>query len=632
LSVNSKIEFAAIPSIEAGEIEPARAEVEQSKTTDITSWIARAFIILLALGTAWHTWAHWGDFQIDNGREIYVPAAILQGKLLFRDLWYMYGPLAPYVQALLFRIFGVHLLVLYLFGLTLTIGSALLTFEIARKFDLGPAASVLPSIFFILEAFYPFIFNFVFPYSYAASLGSFLGLACLYFAVIYSSGMRPVHLGMAALFGAFALLTKQEFGVACLALVGFLAVVPPLIQRSVREFAQNLAICVAGLSPAIAGYGWFTWKLSARLIFFENWISTPGTYFMRTFSKRTMATQGFRFNPNELIPAVVMAALTILLWYLLGYLNALAVKKRRLQPRFAVMVGLLDILTAVMIILHARGPANLLYIFLAQSIFPKGIIFLGLFFIGEAVWKLWRNPAFSSALPEAALGIYATLVSVRVMMELAPSVDNYGVFFNVPIFLVFIILVVKAVRRGSSSLEPRSSNVLVAYLMGAEAVLLCITLFPNPRRLPVPLKTDLGTFYTKADVAVLFPQIISFMKSHTKNGKDILVVPEPPSLYAFAGMQAPTRWYSLTPGVVDPAQEVEFIRQAEASDVRYVLISNRAVSEYGVAPFGFGYNQSIYQWITANFRQVGRFGPLRDSFPDVYVVDIFERKGLEAGK
>ena len=97
MSVNSKIEFAAIPSIEAGEIEPARAEVEQSKTTDITSWIARAFIILLALGTAWHTWAHWGDFQIDNGREIYVPAAILKGKLLFRDLWYMYGPLAPYV-------------------------------------------------------------------------------------------------------------------------------------------------------------------------------------------------------------------------------------------------------------------------------------------------------------------------------------------------------------------------------------------------------------------------------------------------------------------------------------------------------------------------------------------------------
>ncbi len=33
-----------------------------------------------------------GDFQIDNGRELYVPVSILHGKLLYRDIWYMYGP------------------------------------------------------------------------------------------------------------------------------------------------------------------------------------------------------------------------------------------------------------------------------------------------------------------------------------------------------------------------------------------------------------------------------------------------------------------------------------------------------------------------------------------------------------
>ncbi len=43
---------------------------------------------------------HWGDFQIDNGRELYVPVSILHGKLLYRDIWYMYGPLAPYQPSL----------------------------------------------------------------------------------------------------------------------------------------------------------------------------------------------------------------------------------------------------------------------------------------------------------------------------------------------------------------------------------------------------------------------------------------------------------------------------------------------------------------------------------------------------
>ena len=62
-------------------------------------WIARAVIVGVAAALAWYTWGHWGDFQIDNGRELYVPAEILKGKMLFRDLWYMYGPLAPVREA-----------------------------------------------------------------------------------------------------------------------------------------------------------------------------------------------------------------------------------------------------------------------------------------------------------------------------------------------------------------------------------------------------------------------------------------------------------------------------------------------------------------------------------------------------
>ena len=69
----------------------ATSSYAESRSTS-AEWIARAAIILIASGMAWYTWGHWGDFQIDNGRELYVPVSILHGKLLYRDVWYMYGP------------------------------------------------------------------------------------------------------------------------------------------------------------------------------------------------------------------------------------------------------------------------------------------------------------------------------------------------------------------------------------------------------------------------------------------------------------------------------------------------------------------------------------------------------------
>ena len=64
---------------------------------------ARAAIVAVACTLFWLTWAHWGSIQIDSGKELYVPAQILRGKLLYRDLWYPYGPLEPYVAAALLR-------------------------------------------------------------------------------------------------------------------------------------------------------------------------------------------------------------------------------------------------------------------------------------------------------------------------------------------------------------------------------------------------------------------------------------------------------------------------------------------------------------------------------------------------
>jgi ADP-heptose:LPS heptosyltransferase len=598
-------------------------------------WIARTAIVAFAAALACYTWGHWGDFQVDSGRELYVPAEILKGKLLFRDIWYMYGPLAPYLKAFLFRIFGVQLTVLYLFGLTLAIGTALITFEIGRRFGLGLLGSAVPSLFFLIESFYPTIRNFVFPYSYAASLAVFLGMACLYFVILHASDMRMLHLGLAAVLAGLVVLTKQEFGVACLALLGFEIAASHWIRRSWPETLRNIALCFAGLLPAVAVYGWFFWKLSARFILIENWIQTPGTYFMRTFAQITIPYQGLRFVPSELLENTEYTILCLAAWAFFACVAVIAIKEVELVSRYSMTACVIAVLSPMWIanISFLQYPLRRSFFIdaMTQAVFPKGIFFLILFFIIHALWKLAKAPRVGLDLQEAGLGIYAALVGLRSMMELrAPSFDC-AVFFNGPAFLIFVILLFRIISWGCQQLNPRRRNFVVGSMLTAEVVMLLILFFPNPQVLSTRLVTGNGSFYTRPDVAVLFPQIISFMKTHTRNGKDILVLPEPPSLYVFAGMEAPSRWYSLVPGYVAPEQEQEYINEVASNHVRYVLIANRGVREYRVRDFADGgYNQAIHEWILANFVRDGQFTSPSEApgYDDPYILWVYKRKDL----
>jgi hypothetical protein len=605
-----------------------KAEAAPSADSAKVLWIARALIVIVACGLAWYTWGRWGDFQIDCGRELYVPAAILHGKLLYRDLWYMYGPLAPYLQALAFRIFGISLTVLYLIGLVLTIASALLIFEIARQFDLVMPVTIAPAIFFLSEAYSPFIFNYIFPYSYAATLASTLGLACLYSALRYLRVGKPVYFPLAAFLAGLVLLTKQEFGLACLVLLGSTVTINFLRQRSLVELKRNFLWGFAGLSPAVAVYGCLVWKLTAKVIFIDNWIATPGTYMMRTFGGRTMALNGYRLSPHEWIVAASTVVVALGSWYLIAASDAAAIRRLRLRSLFSVIAIILVDLLLALIILCIGGTSPALTNIFSQIVFPKGLFLLGCLFTLQSMWDLRTRSTLAVA--EAALGIYATVVCVRVMMEVWPTPFNYAVFFNLPLFLIFVIVTVRVVRRASQTLDHSLRELLVGAMVTVDVLLLFVALFPRHQALSVPLTTDYGTFYTSPDVAVLFPRIISFMKTHTRNGRDILVLPEPPSLYVFAGVQAPSRWYSLLPGYIEPLQEEEFIRDIISNDVRYVLISNRAGPEYGVGPFGIGYDQPIYEWLMENYEKAGQFGPLPGETRDhPYIMSIFVRKSAE---
>ena len=103
--------------------EPVRARVPAflGVAADRAAWNWAAYAGLLALLAFW-------------GREMYVPAALAEGKMFYRDVWYLYGPAGPYIS-LFFRAFGTHLSVLYWAVSLSVLGCAVLLYSAALRFS-----------------------------------------------------------------------------------------------------------------------------------------------------------------------------------------------------------------------------------------------------------------------------------------------------------------------------------------------------------------------------------------------------------------------------------------------------------------------------------------------------------------
>ena len=116
------------------------------------------------------------------------------------------------------------------------------------------------------------------------------------------------------------------------------------------------------------------------------------------------------------------------------------------------------------------------------------------------------------------------------------------------------------------------------------------------------------------------------MKEQKALGKHVLVLPEDLPLYFFAGMQAPSRWYQLPPGILLPEQEDTYIAELRAAGIDYILLSNHSFFEYGVPYFGLDFHQKIYRWIQDNYEISGEFGHFVRERGSPYALQIYRKR------
>lgn len=596
----------------------------EDNTTDRTAKVVLLLVIAVICGVTWHKW---GSLTIDCGREMYIPAALSQGKRLYFDLWYPYGPLVPYWNAALFRVFGIHLSVLYTSGIAIVAVITLTLYSLSRIF-LPVWLSFTAAFVFLVQAFQLSIFNYALPYSYPAAYGAMFSTALLWLLVRDCFEEQPWRVFAAGLLAGLALLTKIEVGLAAYGLLAGAIVIRAARARSIGKFTRDAILCTPGFLFCAAVYGLLISRSSFAFIFEENIAVAPHSYFVSTFGTQWAQDRGFTTDPFILIKSAFhgllgAGQLLVALW-----LASLCRAARRTLVALALGVCLFHLAVTFADQALCVAPTAIVRFYLMRVapfyFFNKGTLWLSvvlLLMTAATWWRTGRRSYYSAVL---MLAISSLALGFRVATAMGPN--GYPIFYDTTAYLAWLVTLYML----SSYLPMKPSDRIWKGFSGLMCCgVACITLpyYPIQER-PFLISSQRGSVYTDQATGETFSTVLAFLESAKSRSERFAIMPEEVSLYYFSATLAPSRWYELTPGVLPPGEATSrYLEELDRAQVKYVILSNRATPEYGVPIFGTDYNQTIYRWLEQNFKVIAKVGAYeRVARPANWGVLIYERK------
>jgi 4-amino-4-deoxy-L-arabinose transferase-like glycosyltransferase len=614
-------------------------------------WVALigvSFIFALAV-----SWERWGNPLVDCGREMNQPLRLARGEMLYSDVRHIYGPLSPYINALLYKVFGPSLAVLYADGIFTAMVILAAVYWLSRRL-MGRVPSAAATLSVMWLCAFKQAGNYVLPYSYSALHGCALGLVSLALLVHFlerreqsegtsegpagssgpalPSGRVAVWLALAGAAAGLAILAKTEMGLAAVS-AGVIAVALagyPSVRRAITHgaiFLTPCAILVVGVYAYIASrVGWHSLTQDS-LLFFRH-LPPELVYFNKRVS-------GFD-QPLQSIASIIGAAVRVsALAAVVGTVSMLLTwRKGDRAPGHVPLADLSRVSDA------GRATYVMIWVLLAASLFIVAVPFAGALnfekgpylamplllvgLISREVARYLKRPSNGSVNSQTIIvlivAVYALASLARVILRVR-SGGAYSSYLLPASVIVFTYAWVQPFANMFRNADTRrlARNLAVALILVDVAITASLLSFRFRDRNTYALNTDRGTIVAIPDLGQSIDEAIGFIKRETVPGEPVAVMPEGTSLNFFTDRPNPLREEITTPGYLDREGEERAIRQLIQSDTRLVLVANRATSEFGPEAFGRDYCQTLMQWIEQNFEACAIFG--RDHNPDQQIGD-----------
>ena len=572
---------------------------------------AAVLAVVFAALTVW-SWGTWPDVLVDFGRELYVAWRLGEGDVLYRDVASFYGPLSPYLNGALFRVFGAGLRTLVIANLVVLAAATALLHALLRRSGAGRAAALAAAVVFLcVFAFGHMVangsFSFVCPYAHEATHGFTLGAGALLCALRLLEAPRARWASASGLLVGLAFLTKPEGFVAGLG-ASLLVVLLSTLRSSVRSRAAFLIAFAGGVAaPPLLAFA----LLAAAMPAAEAWRGTLGSWAYLA-NEQLRGNWYFAWSMGLEDPPAHLAALA----------RSGALQAALLLPPLALAWALRGRPGAARVAAAVCGSLILVGLapFWRSRLWLQGARTLPLWTLGVLATSaafLWRHrdgERLPTAVARIALAAFALLLLPRILLN--ARVYHYGFVLAAPAALLMVAALLDWIPR---ALEDAGAPGRV-FRAGAAAMLavgVAFHLAESQSRLSVKtVEVGRGPDRFLADARGGYVNaFLAAAAGRLAPGETLTVLPEGAMINYLMRRRSSVPYLTMLPS--DEAQfgEDELLGALQRSPPAAVALVHRDTSEFGVRYFGTDYAQRTRSWVGAHYAPELTVGdpPLRPS-------------------
>ncbi|MBF0153272.1 MAG: hypothetical protein HQL64_05980 [Magnetococcales bacterium] len=569
-------------------------------------------VIYCALSAA--SWLRWADPIMDFGRELYYPWQILHGRVLQRDLYQIYGPFSDYFNALWMAVGGETVRLLFGVNLILAAGTTGVILYLFGTW-LGWFSGVLAALAFMVVGVFPHVnneyasFNFIAPYSHAATHGFMSALLVLAGLFNFARHGKPSSLYGAALFFGINFLTKAEFFFALVAAVGLFVV------RVARHKPKRWEVChrhrgglvLTALLPVLAFLGYFLTVLpvdQALKAVAGSWVAVFSGYLTQT---RFQSVISGLDHPQENILSSFLSAIWQVGW--LGAAYGVFAMSRKPSP--GVRLAFFVALVWLGLILWHYGWENF-----GMYLMPQGFMFLTCLILFVTLFGHRLVPVH----PEGHKHLFFMSIwsmfalALQARMVFNTTFFSYGFVLLTPAFLGMIgfltgVLPGWLALRGEVIEARRLQGVYALFV-----VLMIAGVWHHSWHIYQRMTFTIGTGENRF---LAFPPAVSlnaaiqerfarWADERLRADDTLLVIPEGLIFNFLYRVVNPTRVHLLLPPDFFRLGEAFLIREIERARPRYVMVWSRPTADYGYSFMGSSreYGLGLLTWLERNYRPV----------------------------